>query len=223
MTRDGEEAAGGQRSRVSTDRFNRLINRWIPVARAVHPYPMTLRRSAIRGGSRMRRSARTDLCGRRPAIIVPTATVRLSKYELAALFCGEYRPVQTHSTALPSEPWTFSQVVRLRSASSGIGTPPRSHLLRAPSVRASFASSSPTKPPNVSCSRSSDSASMPNSLLMRFSRSTSTNDSHVFIVSRLSDGFSEGHFADCRYRVQWGCYGARAPRARDGSIAQKDR
>jgi RNA-directed DNA polymerase len=29
-----------QRSRVSMDRLNRLTDRWIPVARVLHPYPM---------------------------------------------------------------------------------------------------------------------------------------------------------------------------------------
>jgi RNA-directed DNA polymerase len=30
----------GQRSRISMDRLNRFIDRWIPVARVLHPYPM---------------------------------------------------------------------------------------------------------------------------------------------------------------------------------------
>jgi RNA-directed DNA polymerase len=29
-----------QRNRVSMDRLNRIMDRWIPVARVLHPYPM---------------------------------------------------------------------------------------------------------------------------------------------------------------------------------------
>jgi hypothetical protein len=52
----------------STDGFQSLAFSILILCRALTP--------AIRGGSRMRRSARTDLCGGRSAMIVPTATAK---------------------------------------------------------------------------------------------------------------------------------------------------
>jgi group II intron reverse transcriptase/maturase len=56
------------------DRLTPIFNRWIPIARVLHPYPMERFSLLIRGGSRMRKRARTALCGGRSAMVVPTAT-----------------------------------------------------------------------------------------------------------------------------------------------------
>jgi hypothetical protein len=63
-----------QRRRATWDRLNPILNRWIPVPRVLHPYPIERFVATIQGGSRMRRRARTVLCGGRPAMVVPTAT-----------------------------------------------------------------------------------------------------------------------------------------------------
>jgi hypothetical protein len=63
-----------QRCRISWDRLHRLVERWIPVPHVVHPYPMQRFDATHPRRERMRRSARTDLCGGRSAMIVPTAT-----------------------------------------------------------------------------------------------------------------------------------------------------
>ena len=52
-----------------------LLDRWIPVPRVLHPYPENASPPGIQGKSRMRKCARTDLCGGRSAMVVPTATV----------------------------------------------------------------------------------------------------------------------------------------------------
>ena len=56
------------------DRIKPILDRWIPVPRILHPYPMDRFDARIQGRSRMRRCARTDLCGGRSAMVVPTAT-----------------------------------------------------------------------------------------------------------------------------------------------------
>ena len=42
------------RGRFSPERFYRLLARWIPVPRVLHPYPMERLTPLIQGGSRMR-------------------------------------------------------------------------------------------------------------------------------------------------------------------------
>lgn len=66
-----------QRCRVSWDRLHRLVERWIPVTHVLHPYPMQRFDAQHPKWEPYARSARTDLCGGRPAMLVPTATAKL--------------------------------------------------------------------------------------------------------------------------------------------------
>jgi hypothetical protein len=52
-----------------------VLNRWIPPPRVLHRILMLASTPLILRKSRMRRRARTDLCGGRSAMVVPTATV----------------------------------------------------------------------------------------------------------------------------------------------------
>jgi RNA-directed DNA polymerase len=67
-----------QRSRLPMDRLNRLLANGFQSLASYILILCSALTPAIRGGSRMRRSARTDLCGGRSAMIVPTATANFS-------------------------------------------------------------------------------------------------------------------------------------------------
>src|SRR4029077_3317516 len=64
-----------QRAKMRWERFTPVLNWWIPPPRVLHPIPMHASTPLILRKSRMRRRARTDLCGGRAAMVVPTATV----------------------------------------------------------------------------------------------------------------------------------------------------
>src|SRR4051812_48415216 len=50
------------------------MDRWIPLPRILHPHPSERFYATHLSESRMRRRARTDLCGGRSVMAVPTAT-----------------------------------------------------------------------------------------------------------------------------------------------------
>jgi hypothetical protein len=57
-----------QRAQVGWDRLNPLLDRWIPIPRVI---PISASTPLILGKSRMRKRARTALCGGRSAMAVP--------------------------------------------------------------------------------------------------------------------------------------------------------
>ena len=59
-----------QRARCA-GRLYPLLYRWIPQPRVLHPYPDARFAATHPGKSRMRERARADLCGGRPAMVVP--------------------------------------------------------------------------------------------------------------------------------------------------------
>ena len=54
--------------------FYPLLSRWMPCPRTLHAYLVLASPLLILGKSRMRKDARTDLCGGRSAMVVPTAS-----------------------------------------------------------------------------------------------------------------------------------------------------
>ena len=65
----------GQHGRIPWARFRRLVDRYLPGARVLHPYPHQRFASCLKTGAVCGSAARTDLCGGgRGAISVPTAT-----------------------------------------------------------------------------------------------------------------------------------------------------
>jgi hypothetical protein len=56
-------------------RGGRIVDRWIPAPRLLHPYPDARFDARIRARAVCGSSARTDLRGGRPAMAVPTATL----------------------------------------------------------------------------------------------------------------------------------------------------
>ena len=63
-----------QRARLRWERLAPVLDRWIPLPRILHPHPNDRFYATHPSKSRMRRRARTDLCGGRSAMVVPTAT-----------------------------------------------------------------------------------------------------------------------------------------------------
>jgi hypothetical protein len=75
-----------QRARKRWETLLPFFNRWIPRPKVLHPYPRLVSAPLILHKSRMRRCARTDLCGGRPVRVVPTATTwRSIELSLGAL------------------------------------------------------------------------------------------------------------------------------------------
>jgi hypothetical protein len=68
-----------QRAQMRWERLTPVLNRWIPPPRVL-PIPMHASTLLILRKSRMRRRARTDLCGGRSVMVVPTATVMPSDW-----------------------------------------------------------------------------------------------------------------------------------------------
>jgi hypothetical protein len=64
-----------QTARLSWERFIRLVARFFPPIRTLHPLPCHRFDAKTRGGARCVSSARRDLCGGRGEILVPTATM----------------------------------------------------------------------------------------------------------------------------------------------------
>ena len=64
-----------QRAQVRWARLTPLLNRWIPRPAFCTLTPWPALPLGIPGKSRMRKGARTDLCGGRSAMVVPTVTV----------------------------------------------------------------------------------------------------------------------------------------------------
>ena len=64
-----------QTARLSWERFVRLVARFFPPIRTLHPLPCHRFDAKTRGRSPVRSSARRDLCGGRGVILVPTATI----------------------------------------------------------------------------------------------------------------------------------------------------
>ncbi|HZD48666.1 MAG TPA: reverse transcriptase domain-containing protein [Silvibacterium sp.] len=64
-----------QRASMKWESLTPVFNRWIPVPRILHPILIPASTPLILHRSRMRRRARTDLCGGRSVMSVPTATV----------------------------------------------------------------------------------------------------------------------------------------------------
>lgn len=63
-------------------RFGRRIEHYLPQTRVLHPYPHQRFASRVKAGAVCGSGARTDLCGGRGVIPVPTATGGLAKTKL---------------------------------------------------------------------------------------------------------------------------------------------
>jgi hypothetical protein len=59
-----------QRAQMRWERFTPVLNRWIPPPAFCTPTPMLASTPLILRKSRMRKRARTDLCGGRPVMVV---------------------------------------------------------------------------------------------------------------------------------------------------------
>jgi hypothetical protein len=68
-----------QKSRVTWKEIGPVLDRWIPAPRTLHPTRMCASTLVSKGGAVCGSSARTDLCGGRPAMAVPTATTMVAK------------------------------------------------------------------------------------------------------------------------------------------------
>ena len=80
-----------QRAEMRWERLTPVLNRWIPPPRVLHPYPDVRVYATLLRKSRMRRRARTDLCGGRSAMVVPAATV--IRFDEKDRLRGELAPI----------------------------------------------------------------------------------------------------------------------------------
>jgi hypothetical protein len=93
-----------QRAQVGWDRLNPLLNRWIPPLTFCILILTSASTPFILGKSRMRKRARTDLCGNRPAMVVPTATVISFWCKISIILVGalmsSFRIKNSHTNVL---------------------------------------------------------------------------------------------------------------------------
>jgi hypothetical protein len=72
-----------QRNRLDWKRMNRLVVRWLPRARIMHPWPDDRFDARTKAGAQCASSARWDLRGGPPATAVPTA-IRQGAHRISA-------------------------------------------------------------------------------------------------------------------------------------------
>ena len=104
-----------QNSRLSWEQFLRLVDRFFPPIKVLHPLPFTASTPKPEGGARCVSSARRDLRGGRGAILVSTATPGCAPSSRCNIFLW----LATRSVALVKRSMMVHRVVDARRRAAG--------------------------------------------------------------------------------------------------------